>query len=149
MSSSQFKTILVEQITTGDIQTRLTIARFVGLMLQFGQLCRLGLPLAGQRWYSGSSEGSLLLALKLALAYVSSFSAGNEVKLSSWSTLSCRSRTDLPSRGLTMQELATSGLWLSGPAWLKDKLYHSPDHHCRKSSEMSLRDEVERRLMVS
>ena len=28
---------------------------------------------------------------------------------------------DLPSRGLTMQELASSEVWLNGPIWLKDK----------------------------
>ena len=33
---------------------------------------------------------------------------------------------DLPSRGLTMQELAASELWMNGPAWLKGRLDSSP-----------------------
>lgn len=40
---------------------------------------------------------------------------------------------DLPSRGLTIQELAASELWLKGLAWLRDKLDHL-NHHCQRSA---------------
>ena len=34
---------------------------------------------------------------------------------------------DLPSRGLTMQELDASELWRNGPNWIKERLHSSPN----------------------
>ena len=47
------------------------------------------------------------------------------VPLENWAHCSGRENpADLPSRGLTMQELAASNLWLNGPVWLKDRSLH-------------------------
>ena len=56
---------------------------------------------------------------------------------------------DLPSRGLTMQELATSGLWLSGPAWLKDKLYHSPEPPLPEECLLEMKLKTTHGLLIS
>ena len=74
------------------------MARFVGLVLTISAVMSSKLTTSRSKVVSHftpktvhSSKGCLLLTLKLALAYVSSFSDGSEVRHSSWLTLSYKS----------------------------------------------------------